>query len=317
MRDGIETEGWSKVAVTNISRRDFVRLGAAGAAAVPLALEPSWTHAAAPTAQDIVDRIRKNVGVEWNATTVDTFKAGDPATAVTGIVTTSLATIDVMRRAIQAGANMIVTSGPTFYSRVDSPTPTGRSGAAPPAPDPVFTAKHDFITRNRLVVWRFSDHWRARTPDPFAQGIVDALGWAKFRVENDPRRLSVPATTIDALAAQVKTKLNARGGMRVIGAPGQRVQTIALLPGTHPIQTTLAVLQDADVLIAGEIREWESSEYARDLVHRGRRKGLILVGRSLSEEAGMNVCAQWLTTIVSEAPVRWSAAGDPYWRPTA
>ena len=97
----------------SLSRREFVRLGA-GAAAVPFVLDGAPVSAAAPTAQAIVDRIRENVGVEWNTNTVDTFKAGDPSTAVTGIATTSLATIDVMRRAMQAGANLIITSGPTF-----------------------------------------------------------------------------------------------------------------------------------------------------------------------------------------------------------
>ena len=301
--------------MTRLSRRAFVRLGAAGAAGAPFALDSARAGAATPAAQQIVDRIRKNVGVEWNPATVDTFKAGDPSTMVTGIVTTSLATIDVMRRAVQAGANMIITSGPTFYSRGDTPTPTGRRGAAIPPADPVFAAKNDFITRNGLVVWRFSDHWRARTPDPFAHGIVDTLGWAKYRVNGDPRRVAVPAITIAALSTHMMAKLNLRGGIRVIGNPQTRVQNIAVLPGTIPIQMTLAVLPHVDAMIAGEIREWESSEYARDLVHRGRRKGLILVGRSLSEDTGMNVCAEWLKTIVSEVPIRWMSAGDPYWRP--
>ncbi len=302
--------------MTGVSRRAFVRLGAAGAAAVPFVLESAPVGAAALTAQAVVDRIRQSIGGEWNPATVDTFKAGDPSTVVTGIATTSLATIAVMRRAIDVGANLIVTSGPTFYSRADAPALTGRRGNPPPPPDPVFTAKFDFITKNRLVVWRFNDHWRARTPDPFAQGIVDALGWAKDRVDRDPRRIAVPPITIGALAADVQAKLRARGGMRVIGRPEALVQKIAILPGTIPIQTTLTVLAEVDVLIAGEIREWESSEYVRDLVHAGRNKALVLVGRSMSEEAGMNVCAAWLKRIVPDAPVRWIPAGDPYWRPT-
>jgi hypothetical protein len=105
--------------------------------------------------------------------------------------------------------------------------------------------------------------------------------------------------------------------MRIIGKADTRVQKVAILPGTIPIQTTLAVLPDVDVIIAGEIREWESSEYARDVVHAGRNKGLIVVGRSLSEDPGMNVCAAWLKTIVTDVPIRWIPAGDPYWRPAA
>ena len=144
----------------------------------------------------------------------------------------------------------------------------------------MFTAKNEFIRTNNLVVWRFSDHWRLRTPDPFAQGLTDALGWAKYRASNDPRRVTVPAVTLDALVADVKTKLNARGGMRIVGNPQTRVQTIGVLPGTVPIQATLTLLPQVDVIIAGEIREWESSEYVRDTVTAGLGKGLILIGRS-------------------------------------
>ena len=111
--------------MTRISRRDFVRLGTAGAVAGPLILDPTRAHAATTTAQELVDLIRTSLGVEWRADTVDTFKAGDPSTIVTGIATTSLVTIDVMRRAVKAGANMIITSGPTFYSRADRPDAAG------------------------------------------------------------------------------------------------------------------------------------------------------------------------------------------------
>jgi hypothetical protein len=61
------------------------------------------------TAGDVVERIRKNVGVPWRDTTYrDTFKAGGPATPVTGIATTAFASFDVVRRAIAQGLNMIV-----------------------------------------------------------------------------------------------------------------------------------------------------------------------------------------------------------------
>jgi len=304
--------------MSGVSRREFVRIGAAGAVAVPLSLGPVPLRAAAPTAQEVVDRIRKAVGVAWQPDTIDTFKAGDPSTPVTGIATTSLATIDVMRRAVRAGANLIITSGPTFYSRADRPTPPagrGRGAATPPSPDPVFTAKNEFVKANNLVVWRFSDHWRLRTPNPFTQGLIDALGWTKYRTADNPERVTVPALALDALVEDVRKKLNARGGMRTVGNRQLRVRRIGFLPGTVPIQTTLKVLPEVDALIAGEIREWESSEYARDMATEGRDTALILLGRSLSEDNGMSVCAQWMGTIIPEVRCRWLPAGDPYWRP--
>ncbi len=282
----------------------------------PFVLDPAM-GAATLTAQHIVDRIKSTVGVEWEADTVDSFKAGNPSTVVKGVVTTSLATIDVMRQAVKAGANMVITSGPTFYSRADSVTPSaGRGqGASSSVSDVVFTAKNEFIKTNNLVVWRFSDHWRLRTPDPFAQGMTSALGWEKYRANDNPARVTIPTVTLDTLAANVKTKLNARGGMRIVGDPGMRVQSIQVLPGSVPIQMTLAFLPQVDVIVAGEVREWESSEYARDLMTAGIKKGLILLGRTLSEDRGMEVCAQWLRRIAPEVTCRWMPVGDPYWRP--
>ncbi len=65
-----------------ISRRKFVALTATGMAAAPLGLLASPAGGAI-TAQEIVGRIQKNIGVAWKPDSVDTFKAGDPATVVT------------------------------------------------------------------------------------------------------------------------------------------------------------------------------------------------------------------------------------------
>jgi hypothetical protein len=105
-----------------LSRREFTAL-AAGVAASPFAFGRTFAARAAPiTAQDVIDRIRKNVGVAWKADTVDTLKAGDPAAAVKGIATASMATLDVLQRAVKANANFVITFEPTFFSKSDSPT---------------------------------------------------------------------------------------------------------------------------------------------------------------------------------------------------
>src|SRR5262245_31530672 len=122
----------------DISRRDFVTLTAAGAAVTPFILEQRQARAANPvTAQQIVDRVKANIGVDWGSDDVDTFKVGDPSTVVTGVVTTSMATLEVLQKAVQAGANLIITAAPTFYSRADLSAPAGRGfgggrGQAPP-----------------------------------------------------------------------------------------------------------------------------------------------------------------------------------------
>ena len=312
-----------------ISRRRFVALTAAGLAASSMTAgaEPSAPAGVSVTAQEVIDRIKKSLGVEWKADSADSFKAGDPSTAVTGIVTTSLATLAVLDRAVKARANLIITSGPTFYSRADTPTPPvrrafpPRPGApAPPPPPPqppdaVFMAKDAFIKQHNLIVFRLGENWALHKPDPFAQGFADTLGWSKLASTDDPRRVAVPETLLDALATHVKTSLKSRGGMRIVGDPKLRVRKIAFLPGSTPLKASLDVLPDVDTIIAGEVREWETVEYVRDAVDLGGKKSLILVGRVVSEDPGMALCARWLKTIVPEAPATWVSAGDPYWRP--
>jgi putative NIF3 family GTP cyclohydrolase 1 type 2 len=298
----------------HLTRRKFVEL----AAAAPLLTR---SIGAAVTAQQVADRIRKNIGVDWKPDTVDTFKAGDPSTAVTGIVTTSLASLDVLNRAVNSGANLIITCEPTFYAKADTPTPPVRrpfgqpdAPLPPPTADPVFSAKDAFLKKHNLVVYRLSDHWRLRNPDPFAQGFADTLGWAKN--SGDTKHLSIPETSLDALVMHTKKALQSRGGLRVVGDPQLRVRTVALLPGSTPIEASLAALPGVDAILAGEVREWESVEYVRDTIDLGGKKALILTGRIVSEEPGMQLCAQWLKTIFPEVASHWISAGDPYWRPS-
>lgn len=307
-----------------ISRRRFVAVTAAGTAGASFALSQD-SAAATITAREIVDRIKQTLGVDWKTETVDGFKAGNPAVEIKGIVTTAMATLEVLKQTMKAGANFVITCEPTFYARADSATPPPRRGAGPGSagsetvaastPDPVFAAKDDFIRKNNLVVWRFSDHWRLRKPDPFAEGLADALGWSKFTSANDPASVTIPELSLEALAAQVKQKLNGRGGVRVVGNSRTRVRKVALLPGTTAIQASLKALPEVDAIVAGEVREWESVEYARDVAAAGGMKGLILLGRIVSEQPGMNICAQWLRRIVPDVNTRSIAVGDPYWRP--
>jgi putative NIF3 family GTP cyclohydrolase 1 type 2 len=263
----------------------------------------------------VVDRIKQNVGIEWKADGVDTFKAGNPMTPVKGIATSAMATLDVLKLAVKAGANLVITCEPTFYSRADTATPSAGRRGGPAVADAVFTAKNDFIKNNQLVIWRFSDHWRQRTPDPLVIGLAETLGWGKLRLPDDPRRIAIPPRALEDVASDLKKKLNSRGGIRVIGDPKLRVARIGLLPGTTPVQSALSLFPLVDAIIAGEVREWESVELARDKVTAGERKSLILVGRVVSENPGMNECAKWLKEVVPEIRTTWIPVDDPYWRP--
>src|ERR1700733_628787 len=74
-----------------------------------------------PTAREVVKAIQDHIGIPWMTQTVDTFKAGDPDTPVTGIAVTMMATLDVLQRAAANHQNLVITHEPTFFSHQDQP----------------------------------------------------------------------------------------------------------------------------------------------------------------------------------------------------
>lgn len=261
------------------------------------------------TARQVIERIQKNIGVPWRAETVDTFKAGNPDTPVTGIATTFMATLDVLQRAAASGKNLVIAHEPTFYNHQDSTKEVAESA--------VFPIKQSFIEKHRMVVWRFHDHWHMRRPDGISAGIADSLGWEKYRSAENPRLFTLPAgTTLASLAKEIQGRMKIRT-MRVIGDPKLGAAQVALNPGFNDLRGLIRTLDrdDVDVLVIGESREWEGIEYARDAVTAGRKKGLIVMGHVPSEEDGMKECAKWLKTFVTEVPVEFIPAGEPFWTP--
>ena len=108
--------------MTHYTRREFTGL-AATAVAMPFSRSQGTAGPGSLTAQALLDRIKSAIGVARKTETVDGFKAGDPAAIVSGIVTTAMATMDVLNRAVKAGgANLVITSEPTFYARADRQT---------------------------------------------------------------------------------------------------------------------------------------------------------------------------------------------------
>jgi putative NIF3 family GTP cyclohydrolase 1 type 2 len=262
-----------------------------------------------PTAREIVKSIQEHIGIPWMTQTVDTFKAGNPDTPVTGIAVTMMATLDVLQRAAANHQNFIMTHEPTFFSHQDKPEGMDES-------DPVWAQKRAFIEQNHLVVWRFHDHWHRRNPDGILAGMVHALTWEKYQHPDDPHMFSLPETTVGKLASEVAKRLDSPS-LRVVGNPEMRVTKIALSPGAAGfVRETQALEQDnVEVLFVGETREWETVEYAADAVTEGKRKALIIIGHIPSEQAGMEECVRWLKTFLPNVPIEFVPAKQPFWLP--
>ncbi len=283
-----------------LSRRRFAAI--AGAAGVlPLGL-----RGAEPlTAQSVAHRLQTELGGEWPSTNADGFKAGDPSIAVKGIATTAMATLDVLKQAVKANANLVLTYEPTFYSRADG------SGAK----DPVVSAKRELIEKNGLVVFRLRDHWQARKENDMVVGLASALGWSKHRLKNDDALYEIPQATAEATVAMIRGKLNLRAGLRTVGDRKATIRRVLLFPGSMTPATMWQRYSEVDMIVAGEVREWENTHYAADMFTAGEKRALVTTGRVVSEEPGMRLCGEWIKNVVKEVPSKWIGVGDPYWRP--
>ncbi|HXM91306.1 MAG TPA: Nif3-like dinuclear metal center hexameric protein [Candidatus Dormibacteraeota bacterium] len=261
------------------------------------------------TARGVVQRIQEHVGIPWQKETVDTFKAGDPDTKVTGIAVTMMATFGVLQRAAASGANLIITHEPTFYNHLDDFTEIPQKQN-----DPVLAEKLALIKEHHLVVWRFHDHWHKRTPDGIEAGMTHALGWEAFQDKQNQYLFTIPETTLDKLAAVLKARLELHT-MRVVGDPQMKVTRVALSPGSAGMQREIGALEKPDIqlLITGESREWETVEYTADAISEKKNKALIILGHIPSEQAGMEECTRWLKTFVSEVPINFVPAAQPFW----
>jgi putative NIF3 family GTP cyclohydrolase 1 type 2 len=242
---------------------------------------------------------------------VDTFKAGNPDAEVKGIAVTMMATLDVLERAAAAGQNLIITHEPTFFNHLDNPDQLEQKEG-----DPVLAAKRAFIQEHGSVIWRFHDHWHRRNPDGIEAGMAHALGWEKFQDSSNQYLFAVPETDLQSLASELKHRLNIRV-MRVVGDPKLKIHRVALVPGSSGFgkETRALEISDVQVLVTGEPREWETVEYVADAVTEGKPKALIILGHIPSEQAGMEECARWLKTFVSEVPVEFVPAREPFWAP--
>jgi len=261
-------------------------------------------HTSGLTIQAVIDSILSYLPVKLGPNTVDTLKCGDPAQPVRGIVVTFMATREVLQKAVELDANLIITHEPTFYHHVDQTDWLDT--------DPISSGKKKYLNDHGLAVFRFHDGPHVMQPDGIGSGMIKRLGWTY-----DPAQkhvVTAPAKTVRELADSCK-KLLGISHVRVAGDLDAPCNRIGLRVGAAGGQAQIALFREhnVDVVVCGESPEWETCEYVRDAVSMGQKKALIVLGHANSEEAGMEWIASWLRSVLPpEILLHHIAAGDPF-----
>lgn len=310
-----------------ISRRTFVQ----GLSATML-FSGGLAHAYAtvserPTAEEVVKRILNKMasdGITWPASftwkPVDGFKYGNPFTVVTGIAFTFQATFEVLKKAVQAKRNFVISHERMFWDHIDDvgtlkhDRPFEVAGSL--ETDPVFVAKRQYCEDNGLVVWRFHDHQHMLQPDPILTGLLAKLGWQNYTVPVQGQMIGtacvIPETPLKEVARHVARSLESRN-VRVIGDPNLPIKRVGF--GAHKLIEILKPLQTCDVVLISEPQDCDAFPYLRDGLSLGlpHPKGLIATSHERFEEPAEQTAPAWLKSLVPEVPIDFISAGDPYW----
>lgn len=219
--------------------------------------------------------------------TVDTLKSGNSTIVVTGVVTCMFATIEVIRKTIALGANFIIAHEPTFYNHLDATKWLEN--------DEVFKYKSELLKKHNIAVWRNHDYIHSVHPDGVRKGLVERLAWQKYgNPDQNIYNLTSPLT-LKGLIQDLKTKLEI-SSLRYIGDLNASCMKILLMPGAAGGQRQIEgiIKNKPDVLVTGEISEWETAEYVRDARAKGEKLSLIVLGHVASEEDGATYMLNWL-----------------------
>jgi len=257
---------------------------------------------------DILDKFG---GVKFEKT-CDVLISGSFDTEATGVVTTFMATVDVIREAIDCGANFIITHEPTYYTRLDK-TDCLKD-------DPIYLEKKRLIDEHGISIWRFHDHMHAAPVDLIYDGLLKELGWEEYMIKGNPfpHCYEIPEMSLKELGDFFKEKLE-MDVVQIVGSPDTSCKRVGILVGggslglgVEEMPMILMKEQKLDVIICGDITEWTLCPYVRDAAFLGMNKAMLVLGHERSEEAGMKYMAEWLAPMIKGIPVHFIDAKEPF-----
>lgn len=264
--------------------------------------------------QDIIDKIIFDMcNGNKIENTCDIITAGSHQNNVTGIVTTFMATFNVIQEAVNLGANFIITHEPTWFTGMDTTDWCQE--------DSVYLAKHRYLKTHDITIWRLHDHMHFGSgTDYIYKGLLNELNWHKYLQpdEKEPWIYKIPETTIGELADFFKERLD-MDKIQIIGNSQMKVKRVGILVGGGSLGLGIEYMpmqvmerNKLDLLIVGDITEWTICAYINDAYQMGMNRAMLTLGHERSEEAGMKYLATWLRKRFKSVPVTFVDAKEPF-----
>ncbi|MDF7638042.1 Nif3-like dinuclear metal center hexameric protein [Lactobacillus sp. ESL0791] len=244
----------------------------------------------------------------------------------TGIVITTWASIDVIKKAIKLGANLIVSHEALFWNHGDHTDWLQYKDNA------TYLLKKKLLNEHKITVWRDHDHVHyagipvnGKMVDGIFYGVAKLLGWDKYVVEGKDssprygltryRQFTIPETTAFDISQKL-IKVGNLNGTKIYGNPKTKVKNI-IIPG-HNLGDAKDIItkvdkENIDLVLEMETIDFTLSEYIRDSSMLGLNKALVTIGHFNLEEFGMKYMVEYLPEIFdNKINCTFVQSGDMY-----
>lgn len=283
--------------------------------------------------QEVIDKIKSySRGLQENGqpidpkTTRDQVLYGDTDKECTGIVTTCYASVEVIKKAKELGANLIIPHEALFWNHGD------HTDWLEEEKNSVYLRKKALLDEADITVWRNHDHIHSGLPDGnggwydgIFKGFLHETGLEQHYIKKVgtvvqyrgmPVNLNIPeGITVKELANKIIKGANLNG-IRTIGDPNTVVHKVSI--PMHQIgfadKETISIINknNIDCLIAMELIDFTTNIYMRDGIMLGDSKAILAVGHFNVEEPGMKYMLNWLPEALgtNEIPSTFVQSGD-------
>lgn len=253
-------------------------------------------------------------------TTRDQVLYGNTDRECSGIVTTCFASVDVIRKAHEIGANLIISHEALFWNHGD------HQDWLKSEKNSVYLRKKTLLDEYGITVWRDHDYIHSGIPDGKGGwfdgifcGFLYYAGLEQYYVPKAknpvkfggiPLELFIPeGIKAGDLARQIIRGVHLNG-CRMIGDPDTVVRRIAIpmhcLGFGEMDKKTISYIDahQIDCLITMELIDYTVNEYMRDGMMLKDPKAILAVGHFNVEEFGMKYMLKWLPEALHHADIK-------------